>query len=79
MSMDEDIWSLGLDSLHVAAIVKAINGYMTSHGRLSSRMITSEDLYVCPTISRLSAKLTEVEGRAIDFGSTGVDSQNRVP
>ena len=70
MSVDEEIWSLGLDSLHVAAMVKAINGYMTSHERLSSSMIISEDLYVCPTISRLSAKLTAVEGRAIDSGGT---------
>lgn len=58
---DEELWALGIDSLHVQALSKDINAYVGRHGRLSKPVITNETLYSSPTISKLKAKLDQRE------------------
>lgn len=64
MEDNEDLWALGLDSLHVIALNKDIQAYMKRHqrcGRLPSADVTKEMLYSSRSIAKLEAKLTEVQ------------------
>ena len=59
---NEDLWALGLDSLHVEALNRNVQAYITRHhrfGRIPSANITKEMLYSSRTIADLEAKLNE--------------------
>ena len=69
LGMDEDLWTLGFDSLDVLALTKEINVYMQQRQGYSNATITSQTIYDSVTLAELEAKLKALGSDCAD----GVD------
>ena len=60
MNDGDDLWALGLDSLHVLALSKEINNYLVKSGRIASPIVTKGMLYSCSTMAELRKQLLTI-------------------
>ncbi|KAI1293197.1 hypothetical protein F5Y03DRAFT_374470 [Xylaria venustula] len=68
ISPDSDLFELGLDSLQVIALVRRLNEYISSHGKIPS--VAGRTIYANPNIAALTDAISSIiNGRVLSNGN----------